>query len=245
MTKVAEGIRADLLPVTTRSDTDEKVDTDGGSAVSHSKRIGISEHVGAAEENKGRDDSASLVSWCSFWRRGLLWDYGCTLAVYALMLILSTQLTPSVRFIPNLATATTMDELRKLDTFIAYPLIPDTVPTWAVVILIIVPLPLLAAVFIWAKKQRSLLEFHAAFMVIFQGCAIQLFFVEVSKVVAGRYRPDFLSRCTAISSAGVCESSNASQAADGRKSFPSGHASSSFFGVLAVAKSTKRVMAIS
>jgi membrane-associated phospholipid phosphatase len=223
----------------------EKVDTDGGSAASHSQRIGI-EHVGAAaEENKGGDDSATPVSWCSFWRRGLLWDYACTLAVYVLMIILSTQLTPSVRFIPNLATAATIDELRKLDTFIAYPLIPDTVPTWAVVILIVVPLPLLAAVLIWAKKQRSLLEFHAAFMVIFQGCAIQLFFVEVSKVVAGRYRPDFLSRCTAISSAGVCESSNASQAADGRKSFPSGHASSSFFGVLAVAMSTKRVMAIS
>lgn len=207
-----------------------KADADGGGPAT-SQRIGI-EHVDADQHTSTGDDYATPVSWFSFWRRGLLWDYATTLAVYALMFILSTRLQSPVRFIPNLATAATIDDLRKFDAFIAYPLTPDTVPYWAVLILVVVPLPLLAAVLVWTNKQRSLLELHAAGMVVFQGCAIQLFFVEVSKVIAGRYRPDYLSRCTAISSAGVCASSDASQAADGHKSFPSGHSSSSFFGVL-------------
>ncbi len=205
----------------------EKVDADGGGPAA-SQRISI-EHVDADQQSGG--NNATPVSWCSFWRRRLLWDYATTLAMYALMLILSTQLQSPVRFIPNLATST-IEDLRKFDAFIAYPLTPDTVPYWAVLILVVVPLPLLAAIIVLTNKQRSLLELHAACMVVFQGCAIQLFFVEVSKVVAGRYRPDYLSRCTAISSAGVCASNDASQAADGHKSFPSGHSSSSFFGVL-------------
>lgn len=128
---------------------------------------------------------------------------------------------------------TTLDailaEARAFNTNIAMPYYSDTVPYWVVLLLIAIPIPLLSGLISWHKQ--SLFEFHSALMALLQGCSLQLLFVEAGKILASRFRPDFLSRCDHLNSDGRCTSENASRLSDGSKSFPSGHSSSSFFGM--------------
>jgi diacylglycerol diphosphate phosphatase/phosphatidate phosphatase len=79
------------------------------------------------------------------------------------------------------------------------------------------------------SNKRSLV----AFLGLFLALGITLEITTITKLVVGRLRPDFLARCKidpSISAYNVCRGS-AHKIREGRKSFPSGHASMSFAGL--------------
>ena len=94
---------------------------------------------------------------------------------------------------------------------------------WVVILLVILPVPLLSLAYSLHKK--SLHDFHAGFLAVIQGGALELFFVETFKRIAARHRPDYLARCDYLDANGMCVG-NASSVKDGQMSFPSGHSAS-------------------
>jgi membrane-associated phospholipid phosphatase len=119
---------------------------------------------------------------------------------------------------------------RAFDTSIAMPHRGDIVPYQTVLALVFVPLPALSLLISYTR--RSLHEFHSALMTLSQGVVLQLIFVESGKLLASRFRPDYLSRCESLDADGKCQNPSHGVMADGAKSFPSGHSASSFFGTL-------------
>ncbi|UYI26606.1 phosphatidic acid phosphatase-like protein [Encephalitozoon cuniculi] len=85
---------------------------------------------------------------------------------------------------------------------------------------VLVPLALMFATFrINSVERIHEIYFYASFLVT---CLVGFAVVENTKNLAGRLRPDFLSRCNPV--AGKC-TGNPLVVLDGRKSFPSGHTS--------------------
>lgn len=155
--------------------------------------------------------------------------------IATLLLVIVTIIIPLVvhtfdRYIPNLTNfkTTNLDTLRSSNVDISHPYNADSVPYYAVLIITIIPVPSWA-MFISLTCQ-NMLEFHAAFMTLLQGGAFCLLVTETTKRLAGRLRPDYLYRCTSIDATGHCQ--GGSNLADGHYSFPSGHTSTAFFGMV-------------
>ena len=136
------------------------------------------------------------------------------------------------------------------DATISYPYNPDsTIPYWAAVFTPLASLivSLLVLEFGIAKRLNvskisavtSMLHFILDFIFTF---ATNALLTETCKLLVGRFRPDWLSRCNptntgnAVLEWGLPASDNpacnsglsSSKLEDGRKSFPSGHASTAF-----------------
>jgi membrane-associated phospholipid phosphatase len=108
-----------------------------------------------------------------------------------------------------------------VDEVITHPHLPDIVPIlWVLLFALIVPLLLAFAV------TRDVVETVDFYIEYGLGMAITLVITEFFKVSVGRLRPDFISRCKPVDS--VC-TGIAKEIREGRKSFFSGHASSSFY----------------
>lgn len=100
---------------------------------------------------------------------------------------------------------------------INHPHLPDIVPIYVVFIFItIAPIPLC-----FFKKNFLAFIYRYGF-----GLVLTLCVTEWLKIVVGRLRPDFLDRCQPVN--GVC-TGLFKLVNDGRKSFPSGHSSISFY----------------
>lgn len=91
--------------------------------------------------------------------------------------------------------------------------------------------PMMAAM---TQRRRLLLEINTWTLVQLQSLMLQVMFVETMKLYAGRLRPDFLDRLRATGltpATGLhyhCELMSNAVVREGRLSFPSGHASTSF-----------------
>ena len=108
------------------------------------------------------------------------------------------------------------------DKSIGHPKLSDFVPIlWVGIFALVVPLVLTLSIFKWDPLQLML--FLQRYVM---GGLLSLALTEMIKVTAGRLRPDFLDRCKPVS--GVC-TGDAAVISEGRKSFVSGHASSSFY----------------
>ncbi|EGG16548.1 phosphoesterase [Cavenderia fasciculata] len=100
---------------------------------------------------------------------------------------------------------------------VEYPLLKDIVPTWALLMIaLLIPLAVFAGFYLY---YRNMHDFHHAFLGLFETFTMTLLFTDFLKVIAGRYRPDYLARV---------ETNDQSLIRDGRMSFPSGHSSLSF-----------------
>ena len=118
------------------------------------------------------------------------------------------------------------------DESIMYPYrTEDTVPNWALfVISAVVPVVLIA--FLSRTYKRTSWDLHAALMALALGLLVTGFLTQLVKVSVGRLRPDFLARCRPENNMPNAKClGDPSVVEEGRKSFPSGHASLSFAGL--------------
>jgi membrane-associated phospholipid phosphatase len=177
--------------------------------------------------------SGNGASWCAFWNQSLVLEYLLPLALVVAVVLMSSALEAPLRPIPNarLPSGQLADlaALRKFNAPLAGEFKQDTVSVLACAMMIASPLPLLGV--LYSYQKRSFLELHAAASTVVQGGSVQFMFVEIGKVLAGRFRPDYLSRCTSLGANGECQNHDAHILAEGRKSFPSGHSSAAFFGM--------------
>jgi len=104
------------------------------------------------------------------------------------------------------------------DAQFAYPLMDDTVPTYAVGILLLLPVLIFG---VFQVLNRSMHDFHHAMLGLCEAVIFTLIFTDAIKIACGRYRPDWYARAD----------QSASVIRDGRQSFPSGHSSMSFTGM--------------
>ncbi|KAJ2314997.1 hypothetical protein H4S02_001040 [Coemansia sp. RSA 2611] len=127
------------------------------------------------------------------------------------------------------------------DKTIQYPYKPDSVPFYAAVLLCLVfPLVVIA---LWAGAvRRSFHDLNSGILGLCMALVLNMMITNTVKNLAGRLRPDFISRCNldidtvkepaiGLLTSAVCRPQDDSVFDDGMRSFPSGHTSFSFAGL--------------
>ncbi|KAG0377747.1 hypothetical protein BGX24_005516 [Mortierella sp. AD032] len=123
--------------------------------------------------------------------------------------------------------------------------IMETIPTWALIVIAVVFPAVLMAVISLAIR-RSSYDFHNGFLGLLLSVSLTIVVTQVVKVTVGKHRPDFLDRCkpmlegVAVTrdepmklwTVDICTTADHSVFKDGMRSFPSGHASTSFAGLI-------------
>ncbi|KAI3638953.1 hypothetical protein MIR68_003451 [Amoeboaphelidium protococcarum] len=117
------------------------------------------------------------------------------------------------------------------DQSIQYPHIQETVPPYALFIIGGL-VPLVGIVVIGLTYRRTRYDLHHAILGLLLTLLITYLITDIVKLLIGRLRPDFLDRCQPSGTApnSPC-TGDADLVYEGRKSFPSGHASFSFAGL--------------
>ncbi|KAJ1812609.1 hypothetical protein LPJ75_003565 [Coemansia sp. RSA 2598] len=129
------------------------------------------------------------------------------------------------------------------DKSIQYPHKPDSVPFYAAVILSFVA-PLVVVVAWTGVGRRSFHDMNAGILGLCISLVLNMMITNTIKNLAGRLRPDFISRCnldaaTAVKlepaigllTSAVCKPTDEKVFLDGMRSFPSGHTSFAFAGM--------------
>ncbi|PCH36340.1 acid phosphatase/Vanadium-dependent haloperoxidase [Wolfiporia cocos MD-104 SS10] len=89
----------------------------------------------------------------------------------------------------------------------------------------------LAAICVTGAYRRSALDIHHGCLALYSGRGLSEVITEVLKNRVGRLRPDFLSRCEWDKTLKSC-TGDVVDILDGRRSFPSGHSSTAFSGMM-------------
>jgi diacylglycerol diphosphate phosphatase/phosphatidate phosphatase len=120
------------------------------------------------------------------------------------------------------------------DRSIMYPYsLSEIVPSWALPLFAFV-LPMIMITVWMGVKRFGNKRLFVVYVGLILALAITVLVTNIVKPLVGRARPDFLARCDAdplVTSKLVCRGSKA-LVAEGRRSFPSGHTSSSFAGLM-------------
>ncbi|KAI5964557.1 hypothetical protein KGF57_001049 [Candida theae] len=157
---------------------------------------------------------------------------------YSTILIFSTVLG---RLVPPI-----YHEFSLFDISLRYTFLPQaTVPVW-LLILISAGIPLLqfllcAIFFRSLSLKRRLWDFFAGCLCLLGAQATQVWAVSLLKNITGLPRPDMIERCepmvqsipfTQLSNVAICTQPNWNVVMEGFRSFPSGHASTVFCGMI-------------
>lgn len=161
------------------------------------------------DEEIGMVSPRSLPQW-AWWR----WDYLLDWGVIIFIALVELSLTQFV-FEP------TNRHLVPDDPSLTYPLLPDIVPAWSLAFIdVLAPMAIFG---LWQLLlMRSSHDFHHACLGLAQALVFTLTFTDAVKMAAGRYRPDWDAR----------QDQSAAVIRDGRLSFPSGHSSIAFTGMV-------------
>jgi len=143
-----------------------------------------------------------------WWTWALVFDWALLFLILVIELPSSLTADPFQRYLPVM-----------IDPSLTYPLYDDTVPVWAVGLLMLVPILIFA---LYQILLRSSHDFHNACLGLFCALVFTLAMTDAIKLTAGRYRPDWYAR----------SGESDSVIKDGRQSFPSGHSSISFTGMV-------------
>ncbi|CAK0784440.1 hypothetical protein CVIRNUC_007644 [Coccomyxa viridis] len=181
----------------------------------------------AVAKSRMRSLSGNNPPWTSIIRKYAL-DY-VALLLMVIFLVMSEETVPFTRYIYHVDD----QELWRY----SYPYHKDSVPSWSVPIIALCS-PILVITLYSRIWRASRLEVHNA---ILGGLSCVIFTALVTnliKLAVGRPRPNFVALCwpegdvtwDTNSGLAVC-SKNAKNAAEGRKSFPSGHTSWSTSGL--------------
>ncbi|KAG0011759.1 hypothetical protein BGZ80_000444 [Entomortierella chlamydospora] len=120
----------------------------------------------------------------------------------------------------------------------------ETITTWALALIAVV-FPVVVIAVIGLGVRRSPYDFHNGILGLLVSVLLTTIFTQVIKVTVGKHRPDFLSRCQPMLNGApltqdeplhlwtidVCSQTDHAILKDGFRSFPSGHASTSFAGL--------------
>jgi len=117
----------------------------------------------------------------------------------------------------------------------------DTVPSWSLPI-ICLGVPLATVLALYKMQHRSRVELMRAVIGLLTSVFLTIAVTNMIKLAVGRPRPDFKERCWGTGAAmwsvagePICNDDSEAQrklVVDGRKSFPSGHSSSTMSGLL-------------
>lgn len=140
---------------------------------------------------------------CYWWHRSYLLDWIINIVLFLISNGTTYFMTPLVRYLPP------------NDPSVEYPLRPDIVSN-AVLFVLAMFIPLLA-ICLMQIKRRSVHDFHHALMTLVITILLTNTITNALKYSAGRYRPNWLA---------------AQNGNEGHLSFPSGHSSTSFAGML-------------
>jgi len=144
-----------------------------------------------------------------WWHRWYILDWALVVLLVIISEIVDKVAHPFNRFLPTISTANYPDPA------VNYPILPDIVPDWLLVVLaVLVPI---AFLLLCQIKIRNHHDFHHALLGLAVSLSLGLVITVPIKYLAGRYRPDFLARYTLNN-----------DDTDARLSFPSGHSSTSF-----------------
>ncbi|KAI8353603.1 phosphatidic acid phosphatase type 2/haloperoxidase [Mortierella sp. GBAus27b] len=124
----------------------------------------------------------------------------------------------------------------------------ETIPIWALG-LMAVAFPVLVILVVSLGIRRSLYDVHNGFLGLLVSVLLTTIFTQVLKITVGKHRPDFLSRCQPMLNGtavikdeplhlwthDLCTQTDSDILKDGYRSFPSGHASTSFAGLFYIA----------
>ncbi|KAF9577868.1 hypothetical protein BGW38_006654 [Lunasporangiospora selenospora] len=127
---------------------------------------------------------------------------------------------------------------------IMFPFKEETVPLWALGLICTV-FPILVIALVALGARRSPYDLHNGLLGLLVSVLLTTIFTQVIKVTVGKHRPDFLSRCQPAENGipithdlplklwpiSVCAQTDKDILKDGMRSFPSGHASTSFAGL--------------
>ncbi|KAJ1966104.1 hypothetical protein GGI12_000308 [Dipsacomyces acuminosporus] len=126
---------------------------------------------------------------------------------------------------------------------IQYPHKPDSVPFYAAVILCFV-FPLVAILLWTGLIRRSFHDMNSGVLGLCVSLVMNMMITNTIKNLAGRHRPDFITRCNldmstvatlepavGLLTTAVCRQTDKRLFRDGMRSFPSGHTSFSFAGL--------------
>ncbi len=109
-----------------------------------------------------------------------------------------------------------------LDQYINQPLTDETIPDWLLIVLaMIIPLFI---ILVTGYISHIKYDLHSGVCSLFFASASTMFITSFVKLFTGYLRPNFYSYCDFSEDTMTC----GSESEDPRKSFPSGHASSSF-----------------
>jgi len=126
-------------------------------------------------------------------------DWAIVAVLFLVVGIVSATVEPRHRYLPF------------GDSDVAYPLKTEIVPTWLLLVLtLILPIFVFSTTQFWTRSRHDL---HHALLGSFLAWVLTLAVTAAVKISVGRYRPNYES---------------VKHTWDGRTSFPSGHASSSF-----------------
>ncbi|KAJ2830850.1 hypothetical protein GGI24_001816 [Coemansia furcata] len=126
---------------------------------------------------------------------------------------------------------------------IQYPNKPDSVPFYAAVLICFV-FPLVVIVLWTGLIRRSFHDMNSGVLGLCLALVLNMMITNTIKNLAGRHRPDFISRCNidmtnaatlepfiGLLNTSICRQTDKSYFWDGMRSFPSGHTSFSFAGL--------------
>ena len=105
----------------------------------------------------------------------------------------------------------------------SYPLMPNTIPNWLLMVLIIIP-PILVTISVLVRRlsfENKVHEIHHGVLSWLQAITINFLVCDALKYSCGRHRPDYFARMQR-------EDASPTLIKDASLSFPSGHSSSSF-----------------
>ncbi|KAF8943853.1 hypothetical protein BGZ47_004954 [Haplosporangium gracile] len=124
----------------------------------------------------------------------------------------------------------------------------ETVPIWALVLIMAV-LPVVLMFIVSIGIRKSPYDFHNGVLGLLLSVLLTTIFTQAIKVAVGKHRPDFLSRCVPMQNGAplihdqplqlwtidVCTQTDKYILKDGMRSFPSGHSSTAFAGLVYLA----------
>jgi len=186
---------------------------------------------------ENEDNDCAKKQGACWWSPLFILDYVVVVILFVLALVFKLVVEPYRMFVPTVNITTALLDSEGVPHNVVqtiditqdrqYPAVPEVLPTvragivFVGVCVLSWGLSQLVIRSLTSRKWNPLHDFHNTVLGILESCGIELFFCNILKPFAGRYRPRYLAIAAAAGS-------NARKEWEGRVSYPSGHTGTSF-----------------